>query len=47
VPTLTGESDEETWQLGYDAFNGATANRIRTKLTPGYPKTLETAKSLC
>jgi predicted DNA-binding WGR domain protein/cell wall assembly regulator SMI1 len=44
--TMTASSDDETWQLLYDAFNGLAADRIRKRLSSGFPKTLETAKTL-
>jgi hypothetical protein len=44
--TLSGASEEDTCATITDAFTGRVAKQIRSRVSPGFPKSLPTAKSL-
>ena len=43
MPSLADVGPDAAFDILYDAFTGAAANRLRRKLSPGYPKTLDAA----
>jgi hypothetical protein len=43
LPSLDDEDPGDAFEILYDGFTGAAADRVRRKLSPGYPKTIDAA----